>query len=335
MKNLVTGATGFIGRHLVARLLERGEEVRILSLRRPAHDFPGVGALEWLVDDLSRPQALPAAVQGVERVYHLAGATVVLSPKTYEAVNAQGTRNLVDACARLATPPEVIFVSSLAAAGPTTAECPRVESQPAAPVSKYGRSKLAAEEHLRKRAECVPVTIVRPPGVIGPWDPHTIHLFRTVRRGWNIVPGRGRDRLSLIFVDDLVTGLLLAAERGRRLGVDGAGSPGDGIYFVAMDERPTLTEMAWAAAAVLNVPSVWTVRLPRFLCRLVAYASQAGAIARGKPALLTPDKMREATAGSWICSAEKARVDLGFTCTIGLAEGFRRTGEWYLRQGWL
>jgi nucleoside-diphosphate-sugar epimerase len=161
-------------------------------------------------------------------------------------------------------------------------------------------------------------------------------LFRTVRHGFNVVPGPTDPRLSMIYVDDLVTGLLLAAERGRRLTtvLDGPEAE-QGIYFTAMDEAATLTEMAQAAASAMNLPAPRTFFVPRPLCWLGAYANQCRGWLLRKPVLLTPDKMREATAGSWICSSHKAKIELGFTCSTLLAEGFRKTADWYLRHGWL
>jgi nucleoside-diphosphate-sugar epimerase len=333
-RTLVTGSTGFIGRHVVQRLRERGNQVRCLVRRLP--DGPGDGSLEYVLGDLTRPETLDAAVRGIDRVYHAAGATLVLSTKTYARINDAGTRHLVEACARRSSPPTIIHISSLAAAGPTDPEHPRVEAQPEKPVSAYGRSKLAAEHHLKRFADQVPVTVLRPPAVFGPWDPNMLRLFQTVRRGFNFVPGRSDKRLSLLYVEDLVTAMLLAAERGRRLATDREGPAAErGIYFLAIDQYPTLAELGREAAAALGVTSVWTVRLPLPLCWLFAFVAQTIARVRGKPALFIPDKMREATAGSWICSSHKAKTEIGFTCATTLAEGFRLTADWYLRHGWL
>lgn len=332
---LVTGATGFIGRHVVRRLLERGEQVRCMVRRQPKNNFATAG-VEFVHGDVSRPESLRAAVRDVDLIYHVAGATQVHSPAVYARVNSEGTRRLAEACARLTTPPKVVYVSSLAAAGPSFPEAPRYEGQPSAPVSAYGHSKLAAENYLKKLAKLIPITIVRPPAVFGPWDPNTIQLFRAVRTGFNVVPGQADPRLSLIFVEDLVSALLLAAERGKTITSARTGPEAEqGIYFTAMEESIPFSEMGQAAARAMNVPAIRTVRLPVLLCWLAAYANQFRATVLRQPILFTPDKIREAFAGSWTCSSEKARIELGMKCTTGLADGFRVTVDWYRRQGWL
>ena len=335
MRTLVTGATGFIGRHVVRRLLERGEPVKCLVRRQPKNGLAASG-VEFVRGDVTQPDSLRAAVRGVDLIYHIAGATQVHSPAIYARVNSDGTRHLAEACARLPTPPKVVYVSSLAAAGPSSDDCPRREDQLSAPVSAYGKSKLAAEGHLRKLAGRIPVTIVRPPAVFGPWDPNTIQLFRSVRTGFNVVPGQADPRLSIIFVEDLVSALLLAAERGKTITAARTGPEAErGIYFTAMEESIAFSEMAQAAARAMNLSAIRTVRLPGLLCWLGAYANQFRATLLHQPILFTPDKIREAFAGSWTCSSEKAKVELGMRCTTGLVDGFRVTVDWYRRQGWL
>src|SRR5262249_47811608 len=108
-----------------------------------------------------------------------------------------------------------------------------------------------------------------------------------------------------------------------------------GIYFATSDESLTFSGMGLAAAKALNVPSIRTVRLPMLLCWLGAYINQFRALLMHKPIIFTVDKVREAIAGSWICSSDKAKRELGLKCSTNLADGFRLMGEWYQRQGWL
>jgi nucleoside-diphosphate-sugar epimerase len=328
---LVTGATGFIGRHLVAVLAERGDRVRCL-VRRPAGEQPfGPLDVEYHRGDVTDAASLAEAVRDVDVIYHVAGATLVRTPKQYMAVNAEGTRHLAAACAGQPRPPKIVYVSSLAAAGPSTPERPRTETDPPAPVSEYGRSKLAAEEHLRAAADRVPATVLRPPGVIGPGDPHNLVLFRAARRGLIAAPGSTAHRLSWIDVDDLARALLLATERGEVLGPDG----GRGVYFVALDEMPTYAELGRLVGAAVGCEHVRAVAAPRALCRAVGRVNDLRVWLTGRPLLLTTDKMREGVAGSWTCSSAKAKRDLGFACRVGLADSFRRMAAWYAERGLL
>ena len=329
---LVTGGTGFIGRHLVAHLRALGDEVRCLIHEKEAR----VAGAECVRGDITVPASLVPALRGVKRVYHLAGATVVASPHRYKAVNTVGTRNIAAACVRLATPPVLLFLSSLAAAGPTTPNRPRREDDPPAPVSEYGRSKLLAERHLRRWAGRLPITVLRPPGVFGPGDPNTIKLFRMARHGVNLIPGSAEQQLDFIYVDDLVAAIPIAAARGERLSAYRVNADdARGVYFVAMDERPTIRDLGDIAGRVMGAASVRHVVIPHWASRLAARATDFVARLTMQPMLLTSDKMREALAGSWICSSVKAKGSLGFRCRTSLADGFAKTVEWYKRQGWL
>ena len=327
---LVTGGTGFIGRHLVAHLRALGEEVRCLIHEKEAR----VAGAECVRGDITVPGSLVPALRGVERVYHLAGATVVASPHRYKAVNALGTRNLAAACGGLTTPPVLLFLSSLAAAGPTTPNRPRREDELPAPVSEYGRSKLLAERHLRQWAAQLPITILRPPGVFGPGDSNTVKLFQMARHGVNLIPGSAEQQLDFIYVDDLVAAIPMAAALGQRLAASSV-DDARGLYFVAMDERPSIRDLGDLAGRIMGAASMRHVVIPHWAGRLTARATDFVARLTMQPMLLTSDKMREALAGSWICSSAKAKSAWGFACRTGLADGFAKTVAWYRRHGWL
>jgi dihydroflavonol-4-reductase len=348
---LVTGASGFIGQHLVERLVTAGYEVRCLL---NVHERPGALAgldLEFLRGDITRPETIAGAFESTDVVYHLAGKTLAFSADEFQRVNAEGTRHVAEACARRLSPPVLVFVSSLAAAGPSPRDQPRDETAPAVPVSNYGRSKQAAEAILGQFSDRLPVTVRRPPGVFGPREVYMYGLFRSIRKGLSISPGLAPVRLSLVDVRDLVEALHLASTRGRRLApgtgaTDGNGNgnnngDGDGaaeargIYFIASPETPTFVELSDAIARALERPPAWTVRVPCPLGFALAGLSEAAGRLRGRPFLLILDKMREAVAGSWTCRTDRAHQELGFRPGASLAERLRQTAAWYREHGWL
>lgn len=328
----VTGGMGFIGQHLVEHLVRRGDQVRCLvhSSRKRIPDA------ELVTGDIREPGTLTRFVQDAEIVYHLAGATMVISPQYYKPINGEGTRNLGEACARLPNPPTLVFLSSIAAAGPTMAAVPRNELQPPSPVSEYGRSKLLGERYLRQMADRLPVTVLRPPGVFGPGDSYMLRLFLAARFGFNLTPGAGNQRLGLIYVTDLVESMLQAAAYGERLSKNG-GDPDhpQGVYFVAMDECPTMVELGNFAGSALNRSQVRHMQFHPFFGKLLGRINDFVGQFTRRPRLLTTDKMREALAGSWTCSADKAKQAWGFHCRTGIVEGFRKTVDWYRAHGWL
>lgn len=330
---LVTGGTGFIGQHLLTRLVERGDRVRCLARSAPQVPLPGV---EYVAGDLTAPETLAAAVRGVGIVFHLAGATLARRAADFWLVNAEGTRALAEACARQARPPVVVHVSSLAAAGPTAFDRPLTEECPARPVSDYGRSKLGGEEYVRAVAAHLPVTVLRPPAVFGPGDHYTAKMFRLVRRGLALLPGRTAFQLSWVYVADLVEAMVLAADRGTRLApVGDAARVADGCYYIALDEHPLVTEAARLAAEAQGVDRVRVIRVPAYLCRFAARVNALRTPLTGRAYWVNPDKIHEALAGCWTCSPDRARRELGFACRTGLAEGFRLALEWYRAHGLL
>lgn len=215
---LVTGATGFIGLALVKRLSAAGLRVRCFA--RPGSDVsrlpPGVEVCRGdLLDGLS----FETAMKGVGRVWHL-GALVrprgfLVSRKkqveAFNSLNAAATGRLALAAARAGVK-RFIYFSSIAALGP--GENLRDDSPPR-PVTLYGRSKLAGETALKEAAGATGLNyiILRPSMIYGPGSAAWAPLFRSVRRGWAAMPGRGGNNLSVCYIENLLDAALLAAEK--------------------------------------------------------------------------------------------------------------------------
>ena len=221
-----------------------------------------------ITGDVTDAATLPSAIANVDVVYHLAGLTKANRLSDYLRTNEQGVRNLVEICARLTTPPVVVLVSSLAAAGPMPQRNRwRTESDPPAPVSHYGISKLAGERAAEAFADRVPITIIRPPMVLGPGDVTGFALFQSIHRMRSyLVLGLPR-RASIVHVADLNTALIAAAQHGERLPARDATSaetecPGCGRYYVAADEHPTFSELSRMVARSVNRPYALPIQLP-------------------------------------------------------------------------
>jgi nucleoside-diphosphate-sugar epimerase len=323
---LVTGANGFVGSHLVEGLLERGYQVRCLV--RPTSDLTFVRHLpvEWAYGDVTRDEGLEAACDGVDAVCHLAGVTKARDRETYFQVNAEGTRRLLAACERAA--PRLrrfVYVSSLAAAGPSPDGRPIDESCSPNPQTFYGKSKLRAEEHCRDFAARLPLVVLRPAAVYGPRERDIFFYFQTVHRGVKLLLGRGPRRASFIFVGDLVSLALRVLEAERAVGE---------TYFVA-EERPyDWQEVSELVASALDKRAVRIV-LPEGLLPLIAAAAGIQARITGRPALLNDQKLIELRRRYWVCTTEKARRELGFEAQVDLETGIDLTAAWYRENGWL
>ncbi len=330
---LVTGATGFIGQHLTRRLLAEGVEVRCL-VRSVARGEPLRGDGATLVPgDVVDDSTLRSAIGDVDTVFHLAGLTKATRTRSLWDVNEKGTRNVAAACAARPNPPAMVYVSSLAAAGPCIEGRPRTEREAATPVSNYGRSKYAGEIASAEFADETPITVVRPPIVLGPGDRDGFELFRTIAR-WrtHLVPGRGDEPYSVIHAEDLTSALIAAARRGKRLG---SRDPLAGVYFVAADEQVTYAKLGQMVSRAVGVSPVRIVRSPAATVWGVATANELIAQLTRKPRFLGLDKAREATAGGWACDDRLIRRDTGFTPARSLQDRIDETAAWYREKAWL
>lgn len=335
MKVLVTGATGFVGRHLVWRVASMGDDVTCL-VRRTSNRAPlDPYRVQYLIGDVTRPDCLRGKLEEFDVVYHVAGALgrQATDDDWLFKVNRDGVRHVAEACAACADPPVLLVISSLAAAGVSTTGAPRTESEPPRPVSAYGRSKLAGEQAAIAVADRVPVTIVRPPIVFGEGDEPSFELFRMAAKGWHVVPSLKRPRFSAVHVADLVHVMVRLAEHGKRVPA-GSSTAGEGIYFAADPELITFAEFGRRIGAALDTP-VRVVTLPRPLTFAVAAAAQVWGRVRRQPPLLTIDKAREATAGDWICSGAKAIEEAQIKLRVDLDTRLRQTAAWYRQAGWL
>lgn len=334
----LTGASGFVGAHVAEELVRRGCEVRCLirpSSPAPHLHRPGVVRVSGVIED---PDGYRHALRGCDTVLHLAGAVAARSGRAMLRTNGRGTARLADACAAFETPPRFVAVSSLAAAGPPRPDrAYRDEEDMAAPISIYGRSKRAGEIALERRSGRLPVTIVRPGIVYGARDRHGVAIFRAIERtGMHVVVGFHTPRLSLIHVDDLVDLLLRAAAAGETLPLPtGAAGSGRGIYFACDDrEHPTYWQFGQRVAAALGRRVlVWP--LWRCVGRMVGGSAEIVSAATGTVQILSRDKVREAIAWSWACSAAKARNQLGFAPALPLDARLRQTADWFREHGWL
>jgi nucleoside-diphosphate-sugar epimerase len=321
---LVTGGTGFIGRHLCRRLLSEGCRVRVLC-----RDTAGPGdldpALEIAAGDVTSRASLPAAFAGADTVYHLASAlgATPCGPQGFIAVNAEGTRNVLDA-ARAADARRIVHCSSVGVLGSVQGP-PAREDAPLNPEDDYERAKALGERIAREMAGAgLPVVIVRPGWAYGPGDRRTLKLMRAIARRRFFFVGDGSTREHPVFVDDLAAGL--ARCRTAEL------APGE-VITIAGDEIVTIGELCRLIARAAGVP-LTRLHLPREPLRTIAELLEAAYKSVGREAPLTRAKVDFFLKHRAYDTAKAKRL-LGFAPRVPLAEGLPRTIAWYREQGWL
>lgn len=328
MKTFVTGGNGFLGSHLVDRLLERGMEVHLLV--RPSSN------LRWLMgkpvrfhygDLVGDLKGLHAGVQGAEQVFHLAGVIRAREAKTYYEVNAAGTANLLEACLKVnPSVKRVVVVTSLAAHGPNQDDQPATEEEECHPLTDYGKSKRDAELITLRYLDKLPVTIVRPPAIYGPRDEQFLPFFRMVKTGFALLPGGGKKVLNIAYVHDVVAGVLLASENPRAVGE---------LFFVGEDRNYEWEEAVGIIGRAVRGGGVIRIPVPR----LVVYGM--GGIAEGITRLtgrLFPLNLayaRNFLQKNWALDISKARGLLGYQSRYPLSRGAEETATWYRNEGWL
>ena len=328
MRAFVTGATGFVGSHLVDALLARGDEASCL-VRNPAKAarvFPDRSP-ETVVGDLGDEAALRAGIEGADVVFHVAGVTSARSRAEFFSVNTDATRRVLQAATDVA--PDLrrfVLVSSLSAAGPTRRGQTLTERDPPRPVSSYGESKLAGERIVMDGA--LPWTVIRPPAVYGPRDDELRRLFKFARLGLAPVFGDGSQQLTLIHVRDLVAALLAVLDAETTTGA---------TYYASHPEILTARGFVTAvhAAVTRSAGKPLVIPVPGWFARgfLVVSGMAAGLV--GRATVLSPDKGDELLAESWACSPSALERDTGWAATIPCSEGVPETAQWYRDHGLL
>lgn len=310
---IVTGATGFVGSHLVDLLLERGWRVSAALRRTSPTRWLDGKPVERLVTDFTRPFRLPPC----DVVFHAAGVIRAFTEREY----LEGNRDAALRTFEASDAGRFVLVSTLAVQGPLP-DCD--ETAPCVPVSLYGRSKWEGEHAVWERRGRMPVTVVRPPVVYGPRDFGLLDMYRAVAYGVRPVIG-GPKAISIVHVRDLCEGILRAAEAP-----EGAGE----VFYLANPEVRTVTEVLRGVEEALGVNAV-PLRIPDGLVRVLGALAEDGARLLGKRSMFGRDKALEMTRPHWCCSPAKAERLLRWRARIPLGEGLRTTLDWYRREGLL
>ena len=335
---LVTGSSGFIGRHVVRALLERGYAVR--TLQRPGSASPrpaqGVrwprvapqtpnepGPVEVVRADLT-PDGVSRAADGARIVFHLAGLTRAASTAEFMWANAEGTRAAALGSAQAGA--KLVYVSSLAAAGTGTPKKPRTESDPPEPITPYGRSKLQGENRVHETARLLPLefTIIRPPGVYGPGDKDFLFAFQAAKFGIFPILGDPNRAYTLVHVTDLVAGIVAAGENVRANGK---------TYFLGYPQPVRWGAILETLARLFEKP-YRPFFLPNAALEVAARLGEAGQVF-GRVGLINSSRRRDLTAPGWVCDSSAIARDLGVKATTALSDGFRTTAQWYKDARWI
>jgi nucleoside-diphosphate-sugar epimerase len=319
---LVTGATGFVGSHIVDALHERGWAVRALVRATSDRRWLRNGNAVLVEGEVTNTSTLGAAVEGVDAIFHAAGVIKASREIDYRRVNVAGTENLVKAAA--GRPRRFVLVSSVAAGGPSAPGRPRCEDDADLPQGPYGRSKHAAERALREGAGGMAWTILRPVAVYGPRDMSFLVLARLARRGFVPRIAGGKQPLHVIHVRDLVEAAMAAAESPAAAGR---------TYYLAHPEVTTWETLGTLMARASGKRPAPLI-VPRGLVPGIGFVARAVGAPRGRNPL-PRDRIRDLLAPAWTCDIARATAELGFTPRVGIREGIPELMDWYVGERFL
>jgi nucleoside-diphosphate-sugar epimerase len=324
-KVLITGATGFVGSHVLDHLVRGGHPIR--ALVRPTSDttkLAEIGA-ELVPGGLHDTASLGVAVRDVDVIIHQAAVTHARSEAEYHRVNEAGTRDLLNAALGTTPPPRrFLYLSSLAAAGPSYDGKPVEPEDEPRPLTAYGRSKLGGERACLEAHQRIEVVILRAPAVYGPGDRELLRFFRLAARGILPVPTGSPRPVQMVHVDDLARAIALGTQAPGAAGI---------MHIADPDPRPWEEVARMVAAAVGAKARV--VRIPAGLVRAAAATVEGMMRVLGKSSLLNRDKAEELLAPAWLCETDRARTALGFESRIPLGRGLHDTARWYKDNAWL
>ena len=298
----VTGATGFVGRVTLDRLVEAGWKVRALTRR----DQPKTFGVTWVPGALDSPKSLEKLCEGADAVLHIAGVVNAPDAEGFEAGNVTGTAAII-AASKTCGVRRFVHVSSLAAKHPQ--------------LSLYGASKYRAEKLVG--ASMLDWTIVRPPGVYGPGDTEMFDMFRLAQRGWALLPPRGR--VSIVHVDDLAR--LLVALLPAHDDVTTRIFEVDDGFEKGWSHEAFARAIGWAIGR-----RVTTLHAPGILLKFAAFADR---FFRGHKAKLTPDRASYLSHPDWTIDRSATPPAALWSPQIATRQGLKDTVRWYKAQGWL
>jgi UDP-glucose 4-epimerase len=320
---LVTGGTGFLGRHLVNALREDGWEVRVLVRNKSKQKDNIDPRIDYHEGDLTRPETLIGAAEGIIVLFHLAAQLGEwgVPQSTFEAVNIEGTQHLIDLC-RIHKGIRFVFASTPGVQGKGHRQAQ--EDLPYNPPYLYEKSKCQAEKLVRRAhdIENLQTVIIRPDFVYGPGDHRRIALYRAIQRHRFYVIGNGQSIMHPTYVTDAVQGFLLAATQAEAAGQ---------VYNIAGPQLMTVDEYVCTIAKALGIRPP-RLKIPKTMAYLAALGFETLSRIRHRAPFVSRSKIEFLTKDHG-CDIGRARKHLGYHPKTDFSEGMKLTLDWAKESG--
>jgi nucleoside-diphosphate-sugar epimerase len=323
---LITGASGFIGSHLIEEALKNNLDVYAAVRKTSRTDHLKDFDIRFTYPDFDDPTALKTEIiaNKYDYIIHAAGVTTARSQEEYDHINGDYTYNLaLAASGEGVNLKKFVLIGSLAAIGPLNdLDGLITEETTPNPITAYGRSKLLGEQNLRKFSS-LNYNILRPTGVYGPGDRDIFIFFKQVARGLEPYIGNGEQKFSFLYVTDLAKATVKALF-----------AEGNKIYNLSDGNFYDRYELADNIKKSLSVKTV-KFHLPVKFVKTIAKISEKYSSLSNKAAVLNVEKVDELMAANWYCAIDQAKAGLGFYPEYNLQAGVTEAIKWYKTKKWL
>jgi dihydroflavonol-4-reductase len=328
MKILITGGTGFIGSRLALRCPKRNYSVKVLGLENtPAESWNDkelkINGIETAHVNVTDREGIFRELQDIDIVYHLAAAQheINVPDQHFYNVNVEGTKNLLDASVANGVK-RFVHGSTIGVYGTVAGQIN--ENTPCKPENIYGVTKLEGEKLVMSFQNKIPVTVIRIPEVYGPGDRRLLKLFKIIQKNRFFMIGNGKNYHHLIYIDDLIDGFFLAAEKDDAVGK---------VFLVAGEKPVTTNEMVDIIARHLRAKGSM-FRVPLGPAYLVAAIMENVLQPLGIQPPLHRRRM-DFFKKSFDLSWKNANEILGYHPKISFSDGVRHTANWYVSMGFI
>lgn len=326
MRLFLTGGTGFLGHHVAKQLIKRGHQVVALARKlERAKRLEAMGA-QVVLGALPQAASLQETLQGVEAVIHVAGVVKALTKQDFLHANREGTAYLAEEILKMKVlPKRFVHISTIAVNNPEINSDFCLPAAQCRALTYYGESKRQGELALETLTPRIPVSILRPPVLYGPYDTELLALFRAIKKG--IVPllQEGSRELSLCYGPDVAQAVVTMVEAPR---------PPKGVYCLDDGQVHTWRSLSKAVAQALEIRPYY-LKIPKTLFTLAAASSQTWAALSRQAQVLTLNKLKEMFLQRWVCGYEKLHHDLNWKPKVDLPKGLENTLEFYRREKWI
>ena len=299
----ITGATGFIGSMLAKRLASKGWHIRALVRSASLGKRPKDIELEWVPGDLEDRDSLKRLVAGADAIVHCAGAVRGASQEDFDRINVDGVARLVQAATAQNPKPRFLLISSLAAREPQ--------------LSFYAASKRNGEKALASHSGDMFWGVFRPAAVYGPGDREMLPLFQWMFRGLAPMIGSDKNRVSLLYVEDLAEAIVSWLQNSK-----------DSKRFYELHDGHQ-SGYTWSeiidVVEHLNGKSIFRANIPVSVVKLTASINLMAANILGGSPMLTPGKVRELIHPNWVADNDQLNSETGWVPKVLLEEGLRQT----------